>query len=76
MKVDRCVCTRTTFAQLKVIAESERLDFDALRAKTGCCAGCRLCEGYVRRMLATGETVFALDATNPAPVATPPPERG
>lgn len=61
--VDRCVCAEVTFAALAELATGgpgPSLDLDALRRRTGCCAGCGLCEPYVRLMLRTGRTAFAL----------------
>jgi hypothetical protein len=69
MRVDRCVCVQVTFERLKAMADDGRLDFEALRARSQCCSACKMCEPYVRRMLLTGETSFALDRKNPAPVA-------
>ena len=69
MKVDRCVCLSLSFSQLKEVAEKGCLDFEGLQRATRCSTKCRMCEPYVRRMLATGETEFRLDATHPAPVA-------
>lgn len=58
MAVDRCVCHDLTFAALKRLADTERLDFETLRARTLCCTGCTMCEPYVRLMLETGRTDF------------------
>jgi bacterioferritin-associated ferredoxin len=46
------------FAQLLPLARAEGWDLDQLVRHTGCGAGCGLCRPYLRRMLATGETVF------------------
>lgn len=72
MKVDRCVCHSITFERLKAIADQDALDLEGLRARTRCCSSCRMCEPYIRRMLRTGETVFPLDADNPALLAGDP----
>ncbi len=58
--VDRCVCMELSFAKLAAIAKAGSLDFDALKAATGCCSGCGTCEPYVRMMLRTGKTRFAV----------------
>lgn len=61
--VDRCVCADVTFDALAAMARRDPgtpLDLDTLRRRTGCCAGCGLCEPYVRLMLRTGRTAFAL----------------
>ena len=63
--VDRCVCMELSFAALAKLAQREGLDFEALKAKTGCCTGCRTCEPYVRLMLKTGQTRFAVLPVNP-----------
>jgi bacterioferritin-associated ferredoxin len=56
--VSRCICRDLPFTDLKQIATTEHLNFEQLRARTGCSATCRLCEPYVRLMLLTGETRF------------------
>jgi bacterioferritin-associated ferredoxin len=61
MPVNRCICLDVTFETLKRIAITERLDFDALRERTGCCGECGMCEPYVRKMLKTGRTSFGID---------------
>lgn len=60
MKVNQCVCIGMTFAQLKEIAEREKLDYDGLRKQTRCCTSCRACRPYVLQMLKTGEVEFPL----------------
>ena len=74
MSVDRCVCHDVTFASLREIARgidpragSSQAD-DAtveelireLRRKTGCTSGCGMCAPYIRLMLRTGRTRFAV----------------
>lgn len=54
--IDRCICQGVTLAELKAVAERDGLDFDGLKAATGCCTGCTLCEPYIRVMLKTGVT--------------------
>jgi bacterioferritin-associated ferredoxin len=48
----------TTFAQLLPLARAHAWDLAAVIRETGCGAACGLCRPYLRRMLATGETVF------------------
>jgi bacterioferritin-associated ferredoxin len=48
------------FADLQRLARSMNMDFEALRAWSGCCTGCGTCEPYVRLMLETGATAFAV----------------
>lgn len=56
--VDRCICLDVTFARLKQMSEREGLSLEQLKARTGCCTGCTMCEPYVRLMLRTGRTEF------------------
>ncbi|HXE58756.1 MAG TPA: hypothetical protein VNK43_12205 [Gemmatimonadales bacterium] len=56
--IDRCVCRATPFAQLLPLARAAGWDLATLIRETGCGGGCGLCRPYLRRMLATGETVF------------------
>ena len=58
MDIDRCVCRRTLFADLLPTARAEGWDLETLIARTGCGGQCGLCRPYLRRMLATGQTVF------------------
>ncbi len=60
MPVTRCICHDRTFDELKRIAAAEHLTLDQLKQRTGCCTGCGMCEPYVRLMLATGRTAFAV----------------
>jgi bacterioferritin-associated ferredoxin len=46
------------FAQVLPLARAHDWDLAAVMRETGCGAGCGLCRPYLRRMLATGETVF------------------
>lgn len=66
MKVDRCICVDISFATLKPIGESLGGSFRKLKAATGCCTGCAACEPYIRLMLKTGQTEFALLADDVA----------
>lgn len=66
--VDRCVCRDRPFAELLDAARTEGWGLAELIGATGCGAQCGLCRPYLRRMLATGETVFhALLTEPPAP---------
>lgn len=58
--VDRCVCLDITFSDLKRRHKTEGLDLESLKKETGCCTGCTSCEPYVRLMLKTGRTRFAV----------------
>ena len=58
VRIDRCVCMRFPFTELLTLARTESWDLAAVMRETGCGDECGLCRPYVRRMLATGETVF------------------
>lgn len=59
MQIDRCYCYQTSFETLKDVAEATGADsVEALQAHVLFGNNCQLCHPYVRRMLATGETVF------------------
>lgn len=60
LPVTRCVCLELEFADLLRLARSMDMGFEALRAWSGCCTGCGTCEPYVRLMLETGATAFAV----------------
>jgi bacterioferritin-associated ferredoxin len=58
LRVDRCICRNTAFADLLPRARAHNWDLLALMQETGCGAQCGLCRPYLRRMLRTGETEF------------------
>lgn len=58
VRVDRCLCTGRTFAELREQARANGLGFDALVRSTHAGATCGLCRPYLKRMLRTGEVVF------------------
>jgi len=58
VEITRCLCRGVAFAQLLPLARREGWNLDELMRRTGCGNGCGLCRPYLRRMLATGETVF------------------
>lgn len=58
VQITRCVCRRREFADLLPLARAHQWDLDVLAEATGCSLECGLCRPYLRRMLATGETVF------------------
>jgi bacterioferritin-associated ferredoxin len=60
LPVTRCVCMELEFAELQRLAHTMSMDFEALRAWSACCTGCGTCEPYVRLMLETGATAFAV----------------
>ena len=56
--VTMCLCRRISFEQVLPLARAGGWDLPELMRETGCGASCGLCRPYLRRMLATGETVF------------------
>lgn len=60
LPVFKCVCHDLEFSRLKELARTMNLDFAALCAWSGCCTGCATCEPYIRLMLSTGQTRFAV----------------
>lgn len=75
MTIDRCYCYQHTFAALKEVAERTGVDsVEALQAHVEFGENCQLCHPYVRRMLASGQTVFqeVIEADN----QTSTPNRG
>ena len=56
--VSMCLCRSVPFAELLPRARAAGWDLPELVRETGCGAQCGLCRPYLRRMLATGETVF------------------
>lgn len=57
--IDRCICRGVPFAELLPRARAGGWTLDDLIRETGCGGQCGLCRPYLRRMLATGETVFS-----------------
>lgn len=58
LHIDRCVCRQMPFERLLRLARENGWDLGVLIRETGCGAQCGLCRPYLRRMLATGETLF------------------
>ena len=58
LEITRCVCRRFPFAELLPLARTHRWSLEDVMRETGCGDQCGLCRPYIRRMLATGETVF------------------
>ena len=58
LEIDRCICRRFPFTELLPLARANDWSLDDVMRETGCGAQCGLCRPYIRRMLATGETVF------------------
>jgi len=66
MRIDRCVCTGKTFKQLHEYARAHGEDVQALGRSCGAGAKCGLCRPYLRKTLATGQTVFHHVVVEPA----------
>ena len=58
LEIGRCVCRRFPFADLLPLAREHGWTLEDVMRETGCGDQCGLCRPYIRRMLATGETVF------------------
>lgn len=58
VRVTHCLCRREPFVRLLPQAREQGWTLSDLMRETGCGAQCGLCRPYLRRMLATGETVF------------------
>ena len=56
--VSMCICRGVPFGELLPRARAAGWDLDTLMRETGCGMQCGLCRPYLRRMLATGTTVF------------------
>jgi NAD(P)H-nitrite reductase large subunit len=55
------VCFDVAFETLHAAAVRDGLDFDRLQAQFHCGKGCGLCVPYIRAMLRTARTAFAVD---------------
>jgi bacterioferritin-associated ferredoxin len=58
IRIDRCVCRSMPFTRLLPMARTHNWTLEDLVRETGCGAQCGLCRPYLRRMLATGATLF------------------
>jgi bacterioferritin-associated ferredoxin len=58
LTIDRCVCMNRLFSDLLPEARARGFGLAELSRQTGAGNQCGLCRPYLRRMLATGETVF------------------
>ncbi|MEM9418373.1 MAG: hypothetical protein AAGA25_04855 [Planctomycetota bacterium] len=71
MKIDRCICTQTSFCELVDTARTEGLSLPQLVEATGASACCTMCGPYLRRAYRTGQTSFGyLLAQDDEPNAT------
>lgn len=64
--VDRCVCHRVTFVQLKLLADRCGADLNELQRQSGCGTSCGCCVPYIRLMLTTGRTSFPVLPRDPS----------
>ena len=69
MNIDRCICTGLTFAEVSDEARTRGWDLEQVRCELGAGGKCGLCRPYLRRALATGETVFHEIMTDAPPRA-------
>ena len=58
ISVTQCICRRLPFERLLPLARQHGWTLLDVMRETGCGDNCGLCRPYLRRMLATGETVF------------------
>ncbi|WP_432798753.1 hypothetical protein [Poriferisphaera sp. WC338] len=58
MRIERCVCKKRLFSQLKLKAAAERLSLEQLCEATGAGRECGKCLPYLCRMMRTGQVVF------------------
>jgi bacterioferritin-associated ferredoxin len=58
VRIEHCVCEGKAFEDLLSLARREGLDLRELAEREGCGTHCGWCVAYLRRALATGETVF------------------
>lgn len=65
MRIDRCVCHKVTFAEIRDWrVEHPRAGFEEVQRRFRCGTGCGLCAPYVRRLLRTGQVVFTQIVTD------------
>ena len=58
IRIGRCICAGRTFASLRDEARRDGLSLEQLTTRCGAGDGCRTCLPYLRRTLATGQTVY------------------
>ena len=61
MAIDRCICHKITFRDIKKIAEDNNFSTikELQKAKISS-TNCKLCEPYVKEMLKSGKTTFPI----------------
>lgn len=59
MAIDRCICHKITFSEIKKIAKEREIStIEELQEAKISSTNCKLCKPYVKQMLITGKTVF------------------
>lgn len=59
--VDRCICHNISFEEIRKAANEKNLTtVEQLQNENISTTNCRLCEPYIEKMLATGQTSFRL----------------
>lgn len=59
MPIDRCICHKISFEQIKLVSEKMNLNtVEELQKRKICSTNCRLCVPYVKVLLRSGKTVF------------------
>lgn len=57
--VERCVCHDVPFERVRGLRD-QGLSLEQIVARTGCTTGCGMCAPYVRLVMRTGRTRFAV----------------
>lgn len=61
MSVDRCICHKITFSEIKKIAEKNGYStIEELQKANISSTNCKLCQPYVKEMLRSGKTSFSV----------------
>jgi len=61
MAVDRCICHKITFSDIKKIADDNNFStIEELQRANISSTNCKLCEPYVKEMLKSGKTSFSI----------------
>lgn len=59
MPVDRCICHKISFLEIKRIAdENGYQSIEEIRKADLACNKCKFCEPYIEELLKTGKTTF------------------
>jgi bacterioferritin-associated ferredoxin len=61
MSVDRCICHKISFSEIKKIAEKNGYStIEELQKANISSTNCKLCQPYVKEMLRSGKTSFSV----------------